>query len=420
MQEHVSRTAEGVQRHSGLRLAAIASKANLPWLSNHSRTLRAKVYDVIEGGQGETRGSRIFDITIVSLILLNVAAVVLETVPSIRSEYGHWLSNFELITVGAFTVEYLLRLWTAVEVPFLARMKAWRARLTLAHSPALIIDLLAILPFYLSSFMALDLGMLRVLRLLRFLKLSRYSPAMHTLIRVLQNESRALLGACLLLAMAILFSSTLMYHLENAAQPDKFGSIPEAAWWSIATLTTVGYGDVVPITAMGRVVGGLTMIIGLSILALPVAIISTGFAQELQRRDFVVTWSMMSRVPILSGLEAKQAAEIMPMLQAHNLPANAEVLARGSPGDAMYFVASGKVDHLHAEGKTSYKTGEFFGANAMLENNVHSGSFITTSRTRLLKLHKEDFHRIEIQHPNVADHIRKAVQAGIPIPPQKD
>ncbi|MCB1483582.1 MAG: cyclic nucleotide-binding domain-containing protein, partial [Hyphomicrobiaceae bacterium] len=88
--------------------------------------------------------------------------------------------------------------------------------------------------------------------------------------------------------------------------------------------------------------------------------------------------------------------------------------------DAMYFVASGKVDHLHAEGKTSYKTGEFFGANAMLENNVHSGSFITTSKTRLLKLHKEDFHRIEIQHPNVADHIRKAVQAGIPIPPQKD
>jgi len=375
-------------------------------------TLRRKVYEVIEGGQGETHASQIFDFTIVALIILNVTAAILETVPSIRAQYRGWLSGFETFTVCAFSVEYVLRLWTAVEVPFLSRMTSWKARLRLARSPALVIDLLAIMPFYLSSFMSVDLGVLRVLRLLRFLKLSRYSPAMHTLIRVVQNEGRALMGACLLLFMAILFSATVMYHLENMAQPDKFGSIPQAAWWSITTLTTVGYGDVVPITLLGRLVGGLTMVIGLSILALPVAIISTGFAQELQRRDFVVTWSMMSRVPVLSGLEAKQAAEIMPMLQAHNLPPNAEVVPKGAPGDAMYFVASGKVDHLHAEGRTTYSTGEFFGAHAMLQNDVHPGSFVTTSKARLLKLHKADFHRIQIKHPGVAEHIRKAVQSA--------
>lgn len=388
------------------------SAGKLHWLTHgpERRTLRRRVYEVMEIGHGEDRSSRIFDATIVTLIVLNVAAVVAETVPHIHATYGPWLYMFEVFTVGVFTVEYLLRLWTAVEVPFLSRVKPWQARLTLARSPALIIDLLAILPFYLHHLVPMDLGVLRMLRLLRFLKLSRYSPAMHTLIRVLQNERKALIGASLLLLTALLFTSTLMYHLESEAQPGKFGSIPEAMWWSIATLTTVGYGDITPVTALGRLVGGLTMVIGLCILALPVAIISTGFAQELSRRDFVVTWSMMSRVPMLSGLEAAQVADIMPLLHAHNLPPNVEVVQKGAPGDAMYFVASGKVDHLHAEGRQTYSAGEFFGAHAMLDNDVHPGSFVTSSKVRLLKLHKEDFHRLEAAHPHVAEHIRKVAE----------
>lgn len=391
------------------RAAGIASAAKMHWLENgpRRRTLRRAVFEVIEVGHGEDRASRFFDATIVTLIILNVAAVIAETVPSVRAAYGPWLFAFEVFTVAVFTVEYALRLWTAVEVPVLSRMAPWRARLKLARSPALIIDLLAILPFYLHHIIPMDLGILRMLRLLRFLKLSRYSPAMHTLIRVLQNERKALAGASLLLLTALLFSSTLMYHLESAAQPDKFGSIPESAWWAIATLTTVGYGDVTPITPLGRLVGGFTMVIGLCILALPVAIISTGFAQELQRRDFVVTWSMMSRVPMLSGLEAAQVADIMPMLHAHNLPPNVEIVPKGASGDAMYFVASGKVDHLHAEGRKTFEAGDFFGAKAMLDNDVHPGAFVTSSKVRLLKLHKEDFHRLEAKHPNVAAHIRK-------------
>lgn len=391
------------------RAARMVSAAKSHWLEYgpKRRTLRRAVFETIEIGHGEDRMSRIFDATIVTLIVLNVAAVIAETVPSIHAAYGPWLYAFEVFTVTVFTIEYALRLWTAVEVPVLSRIAPWRARLKLARSPALVIDLLAILPFYLNQIMPMDLGVLRILRLLRFLKLSRYSPAMHTLIRVLQNERKALAGASLLLLTAILFSSTLMYHLESAAQPDKFGSIPEAAWWSIATLTTVGYGDVTPITPFGRLVGGLTMVIGLCILALPVAIISTGFAQELHRRDFVVTWSMMSRVPMLSGLEATQVADIMPMLHAHNLPPNVEIVPKGAAGDAMYFVASGKVDHLHAEGRKTYEAGEFFGAKAMLDNDVHPGAFITSSKVRLLKLHREDFHRLEAKHPNVAAHIRK-------------
>lgn len=391
--------------------AKIVSAGKAQWLDAGPKlkSVRRRVYEVIEIGHGETRASKIFDAFIVTLIVLNVAAAIAETVPEIHAAHGAKLYAFEVFTITVFTIEYLLRLWTAVEMPFLSRMEPWRARLTLARSPALIIDLLAILPFYLDRILTVDLGVLRILRLLRLLKLSRYSPAMHTLVRVLQNERKALLGASFLLLTAILFSSTLMYHIEGATQPDKFGSIPHAAWWSITTLTTVGYGDVTPVTNLGRLVGALTMVAGLCILALPVAIISTGFAQELQRHDFVVTWSMMSRVPLLSELEAHQVADILPMLQAHNLPANTEIVARGAPGDAMYFVASGKVDHLHAEGRTTYEAGEFFGANAMLDNASHAGSFISASKVRLLKLHKSDFHALETRHPNVVQHIKRSV-----------
>jgi voltage-gated potassium channel len=370
------------------------------------KSLRQRIFEVIEGGHGESWSSRLFDTFLIVLIVANVAAFVAETVPAIRSAWGEWLYAFEVLSVAIFTIEYALRLWTAIEVPYLSRMPTWKARLTFAMRPALLIDLAAILPFYFGGLFPVDLRALRTLRLLRLLKLSRYSPAIYTLIRVLSNERRALLGASLLLVMALLFSATTMYYIEGEAQPDKFGSIPDAAWWSVATLTTVGYGDAIPVTPLGRFVGGLTMIVGLCVLALPVAIISTGFAQELNRRDFVVTWSLMSRVPFLAALDAKEAAEIMPLLQAHNLPPNVEVIPKGSPGDAMYFVASGKVAEHRDDGAQVYGAGDVFGIASVFGEDLHTASVITASKCRLLKLQREDFHRLAARQPHVASHIR--------------
>ena len=356
---------------------------------------RRRIYEIMEVGHGEDRASRLFDAFIVTLIVLNIAAFIAETVPRLAAAYGPWFHAFEVASVAVFTVEYLLRLWTAVEVPFLARLPPWKARLRLAQRPMLIIDLLAVLPFYLSQIFTLDLRVLRVLRLLRFLKLSRYSPAMHSLLRVLSNERRALIGAGLLLLAAVLFASTGMYFLESGAQPDKFGSVPDSAWWAIATLTTVGYGDVTPITPLGRVFGSIVMVTGLCILALPVAIIASGFTQEVNRRDFVVNWSLMSRIPMLAELDAREVGEIMPLLHAHNLPPNIEVMGAGSEGHAMYFIASGKVKLQSPEHNKTFGAGEFFGVVAMLENDLHRGTFVTQSKCRLLKLHREDFHRLE-------------------------
>ena len=379
----------------------------------HVRTTwRHRIFEIIEFGHGDSRASRVFDSAIVTLILLNIAAFVAETVPSLAAAYAPYFAAFEIVSVAIFTIEYGLRLWTAVEVPFLKRLPPWKARLTLALRPALLIDLVAILPFYLGMFFSIDLRVLRALRLLRFFKLSRYSPAMHTLLRVLVNEQRALIGASLLLMTAVLFASTGIYYLESGAQPDKFGSVPASAWWAIATLTTVGYGDIAPITAVGKMFGSVVMVTGLCILALPVAIVSAGFAQEVGRRDFVVTWSLMSRIPLLAELDASAVEKIMPLLHAHNLPPNIEVLGEDSAGHAMYFVAWGLVEHRPRDATDgvsdkAYARGDFFGIVAMLEQEATRGSFVTKSKCRLLKLHREDFHRLEIASPEIAIYLRR-------------
>ncbi len=141
--------------------------------------LRRRVYEIIEVGRGEDRASKTFDTFIVTLILLNIAAFAAETIPDLEKRFLTEFLVFEIFSVAIFTVEYLARLWVAVEVPFLSRLSPLHARTSMARRPALIIDLLAILPFYLAQIFAIDLRALRILRLLRFLKLSRYSPAMH-------------------------------------------------------------------------------------------------------------------------------------------------------------------------------------------------------------------------------------------------
>ncbi|MDX2258194.1 MAG: cyclic nucleotide-gated ion channel [Hyphomicrobiaceae bacterium] len=371
---------------------------------------RRRLYDVIETGRGDDPASRWFDTALIGLIVVNIAAFVLESVPSIAAAYGAELQAIEVVSVALFTLEYLVRLWTAVEVPFLRRLPPARARLHYALSPPMVIDFLAIAPSYLSLFVPVDLRILRAFRLFRLLKLARYSPALHILVRVLLNERRALAGALLLVAIALLFAATGIHYLEREANPDGFGSIPQSAWWAMATLTTVGYGDVYPTTPLGRVFGGFVMLIGLTVIALPIAIISTGFAQEMGRRDFVVTWSLVARIPILADLDASDVASVMQYLHAHNFPANWEVVSEGAPGEAMYFVASGKVAMKEPDGIVRLERGEFFGERAMIDHVPHGATVTTLSSCRLLKLHRDDYHRLCLSHPSVGERLRLAAR----------
>jgi voltage-gated potassium channel len=173
-----------------------------------------------------------------------------------------------------------------------------------------------------------------VLRLFRLLKLVRYSPALQTLGRVLSDEYSALLGALLVMLVLLLFASTGIYFLEHDAQPDKFGSIPASAWWALSTLTTVGYGDVVPVTPWGKVLGGVVMLLGICMVALPVAIIATGFTQESSRHQFVVTWSMVARVPLFANMDESEVAEITKLLYTRNFMPGVPMVRAGTPGTA--------------------------------------------------------------------------------------
>jgi voltage-gated potassium channel len=371
---------------------------------------RRRLYEIIEAGRGDDSVSRLFDGFIITLIVASILAFALGTVPEIEATWGTWLAAFEVVTVAIFTLEYALRLWTAVEVPYLRRLSPWRARLRFASTPYLLIDLIAILPFYLGALVGMDLRVLRVLRLMRFLKLSRYSPALHTILRVLSNERRSLLGAGFLLSAVLLLCSTGMYYIEGHVQPEKLGTLPLAAYWAMTTLTTVGYGDVAPVTELGRVWAMLTMLIGLCTLALPVAIIASGFAQEVGRRDFVVTWTLVSRIPMLATLDGRAVSTLLPMLHALNVPPHTEVISHGSRAEAVYFVAAGSVRHRHAEGERTFGTGDCIGLAALIEGAPHAGSYVTLGKCRLLKLFRSDLARLEASLPGLAERLRDAAR----------
>jgi len=200
---------------------------------------------------------------LVSLIVANVIAAALETVPSINDLYEPFLSAFEFFLVAVFSLEYGLRLWTVPQDPRFRKAGRVTGRLRYATQPLMIIDFLAIAPVYFGLFLPIaDLRFLRIFRLLRLLKIARYSPALATLWHVIVSERRALMGSLIILLGMATVLAQIMYLVERTVQPDIFGTLPEAMWWSVTTLTTVGYGDAVPATALGKVIAAMTMILG--------------------------------------------------------------------------------------------------------------------------------------------------------------
>lgn len=236
---------------------------------------RRRTMELLEVSGPGDRPSRLFDYAIATLILANVAAVVLETVDEVAAQYGDALRVFEYVSVAVFTIEYVLRLWSAPDLPGFASPVTGRLRW--AVTPMALLDLAAILPVYLGFFLALDLRFVRVLRLLRMAKLTRHSRALLILGKVFRTKASELGLALFVLLITLVFVSSAMFFLEHDAQPEKFSSIPESMWWGIVTLATVGYGDTYPITLWGRLFGGVFIILGIMVYALPVAILASGY-----------------------------------------------------------------------------------------------------------------------------------------------
>ncbi|MBE0417993.1 MAG: ion transporter [Coriobacteriia bacterium] len=244
--------------------------------------MRRRAYEILEVARPGDRSSRVADMFILGLIVANVAAVVLGTVESVLRSTGPLLDAFERVSVAIFTVEYVLRLWSAVERRLQERRL--RTRVKYATSWLAVVDLLAILPAYLPVLLRIDLRTLRLIRLFRLshlLKVGRYSRALRTFSVVLRAKREELAVAVLAVLILLLITSSLMYYAEHEVQPEAFASIPAAMWWGAAALTTVGYGDVYPVTAVGKVLGIISAVLGIGLFALPAGILASGFSDAL-------------------------------------------------------------------------------------------------------------------------------------------
>jgi voltage-gated potassium channel len=246
--------------------------------------IRRRTWEIVEAAKPGDKASRVFDITILTLIFFNVLAVIIGSVHSVMERWGEFLELFEIVSVIIFSTEYVARLWSCTVDPrFSGHI---RGRIRFAFRILSIIDLLAILPFYL-PFLGIDLRSLRVLRLLRILritKVGRYYSSLNLVKHVFQAKKEELVLTSALMCLLLIVSSTLLYYCENNVQPEVFSSIPATMWWAIATLTTVGYGDMYPLTTIGKICASLIALLGIGMFALPTGILGAGFVEAIQKQ----------------------------------------------------------------------------------------------------------------------------------------
>jgi voltage-gated potassium channel len=332
-----------------------------------------------------------------------VLAVVLDSVATIHVQYKTFFYRFEIFSFAVFTLEYLARVWSATADPSGKFRHPLLGRLRYMVTPMAIMDLLAILPFFLRAFLGFDSRILRIFRLMRLLKLIRYSPALTIIGAVIVAQRKALVAALLIIVCALLFSATILFAVEHEAQPDKFSSIPAAMWWALATLSTVGYGDVLPITVWGRIFGAMTMILGIGMLALPTGVIASGFANEIRKRDFVVNWKLVSLVPLFKELDTAQIAEIVSLLTPLIVPSNHAVVKVGEEADSMFLLVSGKLEvEVHPQ-PFLVQDGEFFGEFSLLAKRKQVATTVSLTECQLLELKADDFERLLASHESMRD-----------------
>lgn len=276
-------------------------------------SLQLRVMQILDKGDASDKASLWCDRFITALVLTNVCAVVLESVPTLYEPYAEFFHNFELLSVGLFSLEYLLRIWSSGARYSKEFGGAYRGRREYAFGFFGLIDLLAVLPFYLQLFFpGADLRVLRSLRLLRILKLSHYSSALEDLAAAVKSEAKSFWAALYLLLIVTLLTSSLMYFAEHQLQPEKFGSIPDALYWSLITLTTVGYGDVTPVTATGKLLSVITAFLGVCTVAMLTGIVSSAFSNQMARRKAIYESELREALADgeISGEEARRLEAI--------------------------------------------------------------------------------------------------------------
>ena len=334
-----------------------------------------------------------------AMVAAGIAIMLADTVAEWRQAYSRMLDIGFQIACAFFFIEYALRLLAAPGAPGAYR-GGWRARLAWAVSAGGIVDFLGALP-----------GVLDVLFNPKYASLYgfvwvfkpvRYAPGLASLQRVISHARHALLSVLLGFGIVLLAAASLAYLLERNAQPELFGSIPLALWWAIVTLTTTGYGDVTPVTPLGRVLAGFVMVSGILVFALWAGILATGYAEELRRREFLRTWDLVAKVPFFNTVGASVIADVARLLRPRDYPARAVIVRRGAAGESMYFIAAGEVEVRLRPGNVRLGPGEFFGEIALLTGEPRNATIVAVQPCTLLTLDIVDFRQLLGRQPDLA------------------
>jgi voltage-gated potassium channel len=351
--------------------------------------------------------------TLILLMAIAAAAAsgMFDTLPDLGSGARRLVRWASAAATIVFLVEYLLRLWIAAEQDSGARPTA--ARRAYALSFLGIVDLLVALPAALSLAGLVDGIVGDLAGILALVKMARYMRGLALVAAVFHNESRSLLAGLTTLLVLLVLVSGVMYVLERDAQPTVFTSIPKTLWWGIVTIASVGYGDMTPVTPLGRIFGGMVIVLGIAVFAVPAGILATGFAAELRKRDFVVTWDAVAKVPLFAGLDARQIADIARLLKPQLAPPRYLIVHRGDAADAMYFIITGEVE-VEIATPVRLRAGQFFGEIALLRDTERTASVTAVTECHLLRLDVGDFRRLMNQYPELVTAIRKIAESRMP------
>ena len=327
-------------------------------------------------------------------------AMIADTAASAGSRADLFLSGIVTTVWGLFVAVYVLRIWSAPEAAA-RHASAAGARLGYLLSTRGWIDLMAALALPAGWLTGLPHRDAQLFAIVWALKYIRQSSGLTVLLRVIRRAAPALVGIVTLFLVVLLIAATLSYLFEREAQPEAFGSIPRALWWAIVTLSTTGYGDVVPTTIWGRVLAAWVMVGGIVIFALWAGIIATAFAEELQRRHFLRTWDLVAEVPFFQTLGAAAIADIVRLLHVRDASAGTVVMRKGQAGDSMYFIVSGEATAMLASKSVKLGPGEHFGEMALLFGTPRSATVVITEPSVLLVLDVADFRILAGRRPEL-------------------
>ena len=381
-------------------------KINPLWQRGRSdyngRMNRQSVYRLLQPGNLEF-SARIWRMIHHSMVAAGIGVFLGLTIVEWRSDYGQELALVFFVVAGFFVFDYLLRLYAAAGAPGGEHRGHLSARLAWMVSLGGIFDLLGAAPGIIA---VIDRREASLFGFIWIFKYVRYSEGLTILKRVITHARHALLSVLLGLAIVLLAAASLAYLLEhNVAQENgtyAFNSIPAALWWAIVTVTTTGYGDVIPQTIAGRMLAGVVMVCGIMVFALMAGILATGYADEMRRREFLRTWELVAKVPFFHNLGATLIAEVARLLRVREYPSDAVIVRRGEPGDCMYFIVEGEVEIDLQPHPLRLDAGAFFGELALLTGAPRNATVRASRPCTLLTLDIVDFFELLSRHPELA------------------